>query len=53
MLMKNTTFDNNFFCFSLNVTTFGMFIDNIKINIHMFLVVMDSILVGTYEFLFF
>ena len=30
--MKNTNFDNTFVNFSLNVTKFGMLIDNIKSN---------------------
>ena len=30
--MKNTTFDKNFDSFSLNVTKFGMLIDNIEID---------------------
>ena len=32
MLLKYTTFDNSFVNFSLNVTHFGMPIDNIKID---------------------
>ena len=30
--MNNTTFDNNFINVSLNVTKFGMLIDNIEID---------------------
>ena len=30
--MKNTTFDNNFVNFSLNVIKYGVLIDNIKID---------------------
>ena len=32
LLEKNTTFDYNVFNFSVNVTTFGMLIDNVGID---------------------
>ena len=32
MLVVNTTFDNNFVSFSLNVTKFGIFIDIVEVG---------------------
>ena len=51
--MKNTTFDNNFANFSLNVIKFGMLIDNIESGMsHDFaLIAMETILAANYEFL--
>ena len=49
--MKNTTFDNNFIHFSLNVTKFDMSIHNIELYMSHAFFAMETILAGNYEFL--
>ena len=49
ILVENTTFNNTFVNFSLNVTKFSMLINIVKIDI--ILVAMEIILAGNYEYL--